>query len=121
MRVRFSFLLAWGLATVIAMAGMSRADDLLPPPYRGSPLGVEGHWDVGDGQTFHPDKVHVYNRQIPNPNETVWPVPPTIVSDGVNYLVTFPNWVDNEPLKLGRIQLYWVSRDSSMLPVMDPG
>ncbi|HWB53904.1 MAG TPA: hypothetical protein VG722_06915 [Tepidisphaeraceae bacterium] len=124
MRIRIDSalkLVAWGLLMAIPITGVARADDLAPPSYRGMPLGVEGHWDTGDGTTFQASKVHVYNRIVPNPNESVWPAPPTITtSDGATYVVTFPDWVDNEPLKLGRIQLYWITSDPSIFPSMNP-
>lgn len=108
------------IALVVAVAGVARADDLAPPAYRGMPLGVEGHWHVGDGTTFNPLNVHIYNRVTPDPREMISPIPPTITQDGPIYTIIFPDWVDNQPLKLGRIQLYWVSSDPTLFPVMDP-
>lgn len=94
--------------TAVMFTAVAQADDLNPPPWRGTPLGVEGHWD--DPNPFNQWNVQVYNRLIPNPNESVFPQPPDIMVNPNNpneYWVNFPNWIDNEPLKIGRIQIYW--------------
>lgn len=109
-----------GIVCVLALAGVACGEDRMPPSYRGTPLGVEGHWHVGDGNIFNPLNVHIYNRQNPDPSESVTPIPPTITEEGPIYTILFPNWIDQEPLKLGRIQLYWASSDPTVVPVLDP-
>jgi len=91
--------------TALMFGAASQAHDLLPPPWRGTPLGVEGHWTPAGGWN-----VQIYPSTPPT--GTIWPVPPSgpnpITGAGPNtWQVDFPNWIDEQPLKIGRIQIYW--------------
>ena len=98
--------------TVALCATVARADNLNPPSWHGTPLGVEGHWTQPN--PFNQWTVLSYNRPVPDPSEFFnLTVTPSIVQNGNAYTVNFPNWIDLEPLKIGRIQIYWLNPTST--------
>jgi len=107
------------IAITAAWAGVVGADDLDPPPFRGTPLGIEAHWTPSGGWN-----TQVYGQETPG--ATVNPLPPSMIQELAEptdnapygdgspiYTITIPNWIDEEPLKIGRIQLTWLGPSSS--------
>lgn len=87
------------------------ADDLNPPPYRGSPLSVYGHWNLIPGSTTL--NLTGNNWVDDNdPSTTLSPVPfsnPVQPTTAGAYEFQLPNWIDNLPIKYMRVQLTWLN------------
>jgi hypothetical protein len=107
----------WVLAVVVVaqFGGMVCADDLLPPDWRGTPLGAVGHFtniQVQQEPSLSYDvTTQFYNRPNPNLNESVsFELPQIYLQTGAAnfYTLFFPNWIDQVPLKIGRMQIYWL-------------
>ena len=117
-------MLVVGLASSFALSTCI-ADDVFPPHYRGGPLSVEAHWDFNTLPNFAsgeaPDSFTaiggsqgetLYNGFQTHidfsPNDWMWdgnsgitPVNP----NGGTFAINAQNWVDDEPLKLLRVQM----------------
>lgn len=102
------------IVVLFAWAGFAGADDLDPPIFRGTPLGVETHWTPTGGWN-----TQVYGQE--GGGVTVNPLPPSLIQEMAEptdnapygegstiYGITIPNWIDELPLKIGRIQLTWL-------------
>lgn len=114
----------------VAWVGVVVADDLDEPDFRGTPYGIEAHWTPSSDWN-----VQVYGRPGGNPpGVEVNPTEPSLderpaqeidlAPYGVGstiYTITIPNWIDDEPLKIGRIQLSWlgaITSEPSLLGIL---
>jgi hypothetical protein len=112
------------VATLLVCATVASADDLFPPDYAGDPLSYEAHWgfdtqpDFGTG--LPPDSesstggsgnetlydgfsTHIDLSGQWDWNSAGYISPTGNGSMGVNVI----NWVDDEPEKQLRVQVYW--------------
>jgi hypothetical protein len=110
---------------MLVCVASSRADNLYAPPYAGDPLSYEAHWDFNTAPNFGtglpPDSeastpgtgnetLHGgFSTHIDLSGEWTWDGDSSIlpVNDSGGMGVNVINWVDDEPLKLLRIQIYW--------------
>jgi hypothetical protein len=98
------------IVAVLAFASSSLlADDLTPPPWRGSPLSVWAEWQLIPGSTAL--QVLPWTAiDDADPATTLSPIPITALvqpTTANEYDFRVPNWIDNEPIKFMRLQLTW--------------
>jgi hypothetical protein len=96
------------VAAILAFATSSVfADDLTPPPYRGSPLSVMSEWQLLPGSLI------LNQTQWSTVGAAPWILSPVPVSTQIMpntagiYDFQLPNWKDNMPIKYMHLQLTW--------------
>lgn len=82
-------------------------DDLNPPPYRGDPLSVHAHWSTGTSGQFGLMNFSWVDDN--DPSTQLYPSEPFYLFDPASggYDFQIPNFIDELPLKLLRLQLTW--------------
>lgn len=107
-------------AFIIAQSNFVFADDLNPPSYRGNPLSVYAHWNDTTGLQ-NPDWSWVEDS---DPSTYLYPGSPSLslMSGTTNvYTLIVPNFIDEMPLKLLRLQLTWVGTTSPPVSISGLG
>lgn len=96
---------------MVLMAGnLALADNLNPPWYHGGPLSVFVHWSGDTGLPIEPDWSSVDDD---DPSTMLMPNMFPMYERGTStaggqYMFQIPNFIDEMPIKLLRIQLTWV-------------
>lgn len=122
MNTRIGLSLVWTMLSVVALSWTpARGDDLNPPPYRGQPLSVHAHWlsDPSSGALALNQFSWVDDS---DPSTYLHPLIPG-VAPGFNndYRFELPNFVDELPLKLLRLQLTWTGTTQPPLSLFSHG
>ncbi len=99
------------LALFALVAQTSLADDLAPAPFRGQPNSVMAKFDLFQGPTPGGPSQITFGA---NPTYQLHPIQPTVsapisnpTTGTLDYIITLPNYIDQEPIKYFRIQYSW--------------
>ena len=104
------------MLVVVAVAALTLnvafADDLNPPVYRGDPLSVYAHWQLGTTGTndlvLNPANPAEYNWvDDSDPTTFLSSLLPSDIVTGPDYQFQLPNFIDKMPVKYMRLQLTW--------------
>lgn len=101
-------LLVWTTLSVVGLSwAPAHGDDRNPPPYRGEPLSVHAHWLVDPSGLFVLSEFSWADDD--DPSTYLSPLTPSVLIDPAAGVYGFevPNFVDELPIKLLRIQLTW--------------
>jgi len=94
---------------ILLVSSFVLADDLNPPSYRGGPLSVHTHWLADASGQLYLDQF--FSVDDADPTATyLYPLQPTVFMNPTTGIYDFriPNFVDELPLKLLRLQLTWI-------------
>jgi len=97
------------------------ADDLNPPPYRGGPLSVYAHWVSEDLGFLLLNEF--FSVEDNDPSIFLMDFLPTVQLDPAAGIYSFriPNFIDELPVKLLRLQLTWVGNTQPPIAVSTEG